>query len=56
VLSQEKVLKTLQNVGLAESEAQIYVFLGKRGPQKAKDITNALKIPKQNLYPLLKNL
>jgi sugar-specific transcriptional regulator TrmB len=55
-LSQEKVLETLQNLGLAESDAQVYIFLGKKGSQKAKDIGQALKLPKQQLYLTLKNL
>jgi sugar-specific transcriptional regulator TrmB len=55
-LTQEKVLKTLQNTGLSEAEAKVYVFLGKKGPQKAKDICEALKMPKQKFYVIIKNL
>jgi sugar-specific transcriptional regulator TrmB len=55
-LSQEKVLKALESLGLAQSDAQVYVFLGKKGSQKAKDISQALKLPKQQLYLSLKNL
>jgi sugar-specific transcriptional regulator TrmB len=50
------VTKTLESLGLSHLEAQVYVFLGKRGPQKAKDIKGALKIPKQQLYLVLKTL
>ena len=55
-MSQERVIKTLESLGLSHLDAQVYVFLGKRGPQKAMDIRGALKIPKQQLYPVLKNL
>ena len=55
-MSQEKVLKTLESVGLNQSDAQVYIFLGKRGAQKAKDIATALKMPKNLLYLALKNL
>lgn len=55
-MSQEKVLKTLESLGLAKLDAQVYIFLGKKGPQKGKDIAKALKIPKQHLYIVLKNL
>lgn len=55
-MSQEKVLKTLESVGLNQSDAQVYIFLGKRGTQKAKDIATALKMPKNLLYLSLKNL
>lgn len=55
-MSQEKVLKTLESIGLSSLDARVYVFLGKKGPQEAKAIVKALAIPKQNLYPILKNL
>jgi sugar-specific transcriptional regulator TrmB len=55
-LSQDKVLKTLEKLGLAQSDAQVYVFLGKKGAQKAKDIGQALKLPKQQVYLTLKSL
>jgi sugar-specific transcriptional regulator TrmB len=55
-MSQEKVLKTLESLGLPKPDAQVYIFLGKRGPQKGKDIAKALKMPKQHLYLVLKNL
>ncbi len=55
-MSQEKVLKTLESLGLAKLDAQVYIFLGKKGPQKGKDIAKALKMPKQHLYIILKNL
>src|SRR4030042_2528980 len=55
-LSQEKVLKTLESIGLAQLDARVYVFLAKRGPQKAKDIAKSLKMPKQTLYFIIKHL
>jgi sugar-specific transcriptional regulator TrmB len=55
-VSKEKVLKTLEELGLSKSDAQVYVFLAKRGPKKAKEVTLALKISKQQLYPSLKSL
>jgi len=55
-LSQETVLNTLVSFGLTEIEAQIYIFLAKKGPQKGRDIHKALKITKQQLYPSLRNL
>lgn len=55
-MSEEKVLKTLENLGLSSLDARVYVLLGKKGPQEAKTIVKALAIPKQNLYPILKNL
>ncbi len=55
-MSQEKVLKTLESLGLAKLDAQVYIFLGKKGPQKASEIAKALKIRKQRLYDTLRNL
>jgi sugar-specific transcriptional regulator TrmB len=55
-VSQEKVLKTLVELGLARLDAKVYVLLAKRGPQKAKDVAGLLRISKQQLYPSLKSL
>jgi sugar-specific transcriptional regulator TrmB len=55
-VSQEKVLKTLVSLGLTRLDAKVYILLAKRGPIKARDATKALKIPKQRLYPIIKNL
>jgi sugar-specific transcriptional regulator TrmB len=55
-MSQDRVLKTLESLGLAKLDAQVYIFLGKKGPQKGKDIAKALKLPKQHLYLILKSL
>jgi sugar-specific transcriptional regulator TrmB len=55
-VSQEEILKILRNLGLKKTEAKTYFYLAKRGPKKANEITKALKITKQRLYPILKNL
>ncbi len=55
-MSQEKVLKTLESLGFTKLEAQVYIFLGRKGPQKGISIIKALKIPKQQIYLILKNL
>jgi sugar-specific transcriptional regulator TrmB len=55
-VSQEKVLKTLVDLGLTRIDARVYVFLAKKGPQKAKDVARFLRIPKQQLYPSLRIL
>ena len=55
-MSQDKVLKNLVSMGLTRVDAKIYVFLAKRGPQKAQDIAIAMKIAKQRLYPSLRRL
>jgi sugar-specific transcriptional regulator TrmB len=55
-VSQEKILEILGNLGLKKTEAKTYFYLAKRGPKKANEITKALKISKQRLYPILNNL
>ena len=55
-MSQEKVLKTLVSLGLTQLDAKVYILLAKRGPIKARDAAKALKISKQRIYPIIKNL
>jgi sugar-specific transcriptional regulator TrmB len=55
-LSLRKVLKSLTDIGLKRAEAKVYFYLAKRGPKKASEIVNALKMKKQQLYPLIKSL
>ncbi len=55
-MSQEKVLCTLESLGFAKLDAQVYLLLGKKGPQKAKTIGKLLNIPKTRLYVILRSL
>jgi sugar-specific transcriptional regulator TrmB len=55
-LSLERVLKALWGLGLSQNDAQIYIYLATSGPQKAKDIINALTINKRQVYRSLKHL
>jgi sugar-specific transcriptional regulator TrmB len=55
-MSQEWVIKALVDLGLKRTDVRVYLFLAKTGPQKARDITEALKMHKQQLYRSLKNL
>jgi sugar-specific transcriptional regulator TrmB len=55
-MSQEKVLKTLRDLGLTRLDSKVYIYLSKKGPHKGKDISIALKIQKQQLYRSLKKL
>ena len=50
------MLKTLESLGIAQLDAKVYVFLAKKGPQKAIDVAKYLKMPKQTLYVVIKNL
>jgi sugar-specific transcriptional regulator TrmB len=55
-VSQEKVLKTLSDLGLTRLDSKVYIYLAKKGPQKGRDIGKALKVQKPQLYRSLKNL
>jgi sugar-specific transcriptional regulator TrmB len=55
-LSLERVLKTLEGFGLSRIDAEVYVYLAKKGPRRGREIVGALQIAKQRLYPGLKNL
>jgi sugar-specific transcriptional regulator TrmB len=55
-LSLERVLKTLEGFGLSRVDAEVYVFLAKKGPQRGRELADGLQITKQQLYPSLKNL
>jgi sugar-specific transcriptional regulator TrmB len=55
-LSLERVLKTLEGFGLSRTDAEVYVYLAKKGSRKGRELANALQITKQQLYPCLKNL
>ena len=55
-MSQEKVLKTLEDLGFSQSDSRVYIFLAKRGPHKAGDLARSLKMGRQTLYFTIKNL
>jgi sugar-specific transcriptional regulator TrmB len=48
--------KILRNFGLSEKEAEVYIFLGKRGALKGSEITRQLKMNKGQVYRILKGL
>jgi sugar-specific transcriptional regulator TrmB len=55
-LSLERALDTLVSLGLTQIDAQVYVFLAKRGPHNEKDLADALKLTKHQLCRSLENL
>jgi sugar-specific transcriptional regulator TrmB len=54
-MTQEWILKTLVELGFSLQEAEVYLLL-RRGPKKAADISNELKIYKRKVYRILKKL
>ena len=55
-MSLERVIKALIGLGLSRVDAEVYVYLAKKGPQKVVDLTKALNINKQKIHASLKNL
>ena len=55
-MSLEKALKTLMTLGLSLMDAQVYVYLEKKGPHPEKDLADALKTTDQQLYTSLSSL
>jgi sugar-specific transcriptional regulator TrmB len=50
------MLKTIQSLGLKQLDAAVYVYLAQNDPKKARDIAEALKTYKRQLYRTLNNL
>ena len=55
-MSKEQWLKAIIGLGLSQVDAEVYIFLAKMGPQKGRNIADALKLYKQQLYRSLRNL
>ena len=55
-MSLEVIIKALIGLGLSRSDAELYVYLAKKGPQKALDLAKALNINKPKIYDSLRNL
>ena len=54
--SKEFVRKTIKGLGLTEVESNVYIFLAKRGPLKGGETARNLKMPKSEVYHVLKSL
>jgi len=55
-VSLEKALKALMSLGLNLTEAQVYVFLAKKGPHEEKQLAYALNASDQQLCKSLRNM
>ena len=55
-MSLERVIKALIGLGLSRVDAEVYVYLAKKGPQKPVDLATALNYNKKKIYSSLKNL
>ncbi len=55
-MSIERLIGVLASLGLTKREAQVYVYLSKRGPCEEKNLEDALKLTKHKLSQILKRL
>ncbi|UCC58255.1 MAG: hypothetical protein JSW14_07915 [Candidatus Bathyarchaeum sp.] len=55
-MSQETLKNALKSFGIAEKEAEVYIFLAKRGALKSGEIAHQLKKNKGQVYRILSNL
>lgn len=55
-MSTERIFKTLVKLGFSETDAHVYIFLATKEPNMARNIAEALKINKQQIYLSLKRL
>jgi sugar-specific transcriptional regulator TrmB len=55
-LSLEIIVEALIGLGLSRFDAEVYVFLAKRGSQTAAELADSLNTDRQKIYLSLKNL
>ena len=55
-MSLEKALKALMNLGLAQTEARVYIYLAKKGSHAEKDLAKALTISNRHVRQSLNSL
>jgi sugar-specific transcriptional regulator TrmB len=55
-LSLERIVKLLDNFGFSKDDAEVYIYLAKKGPRREIDLSKALKLTEQKLNLILKNL
>ena len=55
-MSLERIVKILENFGFSKADAEVYIYLAKKGPRREIDLSKALKLTEQKLNLILKNL
>jgi len=50
------MLDILARLGLTQRDAQVYIYLAKKGPHGELDLINTMKLTKQQLHISLRNL
>ena len=50
------MIKILDGFGFSKADAEVYIYLAKKGPRREIDLSKALKLTEQKLDLILKNL
>jgi sugar-specific transcriptional regulator TrmB len=56
MVSQERVLRILQGFGISKADAEVYVYLAKRGPTRSTDLAVDFGKTQPQIYPILRRL
>jgi len=51
-----KIIRTLLDLGLTDAEARVLVFMNKKGERKVQEIAKNLQIPRTHMYNVLQSL
>ena len=55
-MSLERIIKALIGLGLSRVDAEVYVYLAKKGSMKANALANSLNYSRNKIYSALRNL
>jgi sugar-specific transcriptional regulator TrmB len=55
-LSLKRIIKVLGNLGLSQTDAQVYIYLATNGANKARTIVDYLNVNRGQVYKSLKRL
>lgn len=55
-MSKERIIKALEQLGLSNTDTQIYLFLAKNGPHELRDIASALSLYEKKVQRSLSDL
>jgi sugar-specific transcriptional regulator TrmB len=50
------VIKILEYLGFSKADAQVYIYLAKKGPRREIDLSKALKLTERKVDLILRNL
>ena len=55
-MSKERIVKALEQLGLSNTDTQIFLFLAKNGPHEMREIALALNLHEKKVHTSLKDL